>query len=111
MPLSDSEIISVRMLLQLRSGAPDSSGASLATVMLNRRLNARSLDAVNAVQTILGEFGTVQFQSCELHGDYESDPERQRALLRRHLITVLDFDPADYGAAASTLPWRYERGS
>jgi hypothetical protein len=112
MPLTETEIISVRMLLKLRSGMPNNSGASLVTTMLNRRISALSPAAVTAVQTILTQFSAVQFQSGELHGDYESSPQRQRDLLRRHLITVLDFDPADYGSTAdSPYPRQLERGS
>jgi hypothetical protein len=112
MPLTDADFIAIRMLLKLRPSRPNATGTNLANTMLSRRVAALSDAAIQAVQTILAEFNTVRFQSGELRGDYESSPERQRTLLRRHLITVLDFDPADYGVGGTDgFPAQMDRGS
>jgi hypothetical protein len=98
MPLSEAEKIDVRVLLRLTSGPERFPGGKSSLDILDERLAALNATEVVSVQAILVEFASVKYESGRLQGEYEHDPARQRELLRRHLITVLNFNPSDYQA-------------
>lgn len=96
MSLSETEKIEVRTLLCVYS-SPDRfiAGKSLLEI-LEERLAVLNPEEISSVQAILTEFANVKYESGRLQGDYEHDPARQRELLRRYLMTVLNFNPSDY---------------
>jgi hypothetical protein len=108
MTLSEAQKIEVRSLLQVRQTVAYYAPGKNPIAILNEKLDGLNSDQIAEVQEILTEYANVKFDTSTLQGEYNDDPDRKRHLLRQHLITVLDFDPADY---AGDTRLEMERGS
>jgi hypothetical protein len=107
MPLTEAQKIDIRALLQVRQQTGMLALGKLAFSALETKMNALGSEAISAAEEILAEYDKIKYETGRLQGEYNDDPNQKRALLRNRLITLLDFDPADY---AEKNPWELGRG-
>ena len=99
MPLTIAQKIEARSLLQVRAGNAGLPAAGSLSGQVDQRLAALNADEIAAVIAILTEYAAVKYDTGILQGEYSDNPAQKRALLRVHLLSVLNIDPAHYAPA------------